>query len=487
MKLRVFSAACLSLALALGSVSASAHRSDEREDLVRKQQQNNQRIEDLSSSLEGINVDLQKTYLSLEKTRSRIPLAQADLAAAQSDLAQALREQEVVNGQLDAANAELTTIEDAIEADTLVAIETQNSLNELARSAYRGDTTRHAVELWTGSATPEQFLEGYTVIDQVARSQTTVIVDAQTQMATNRNRQARQEVVKTQIVDLQAQADALVVEMDNKRAVAQSRADELVQLEAEEKALAAKLEGERESHEDSIAALESSNKSTAAVIAEIDEENRRIQEEARRRAEEEARRKAEAEARARAQREADARAAEARRQAEIRAAREAAARNVAPAPSSGQAASPVQPVGNTIFVPPVPAPVYVTSPFGMRWYPITGGYYMHNGVDLRSTCGEGQMAAANGVVQAVRPAAGNGTHGNQVYINHGIINGSSYVTVYNHLSGFAVSQGQSVSKGQVIGYTGMTGAVTGCHVHFEIWQNGSVINPMTQPGFTRRN
>lgn len=140
-----------------------------------------------------------------------------------------------------------------------------------------------------------------------------------------------------------------------------------------------------------------------------------------------------------------------------------------------------------MFIPPVPAPVYVTSPFGMRWYPITGGYWMHNGVDLRSTCGEAQVAAADGVVQSVRPAAGNGTHGNQVFINHGIINGNSYVTVYNHLSGFAVSTGQSVSKGQAIGYTGMTGAVTGCHVHFEIWRNGSVIDPMTQPGFTRRN
>lgn len=140
-----------------------------------------------------------------------------------------------------------------------------------------------------------------------------------------------------------------------------------------------------------------------------------------------------------------------------------------------------------MFIPPVPAPVYVTSPFGMRWYPITGGHWMHNGVDLRSMCGEGQRSTAAGVVTATRPTGTTGTSGNQVMINHGIINGSSYVSVYNHLGGFAVSPGQSVSQGQVIGYTGQTGQVTGCHVHFEIWKDGSVIDPMRQPGFTRRN
>ena len=118
----------------------------------------------------------------------------------------------------------------------------------------------------------------------------------------------------------------------------------------------------------------------------------------------------------------------------------------------------------------------------MRWYPITGGYYMHQGVDLRSACGNSQVASAAGTVSAVRPAP-NGTHGNQVMINHGTINGSRYVTVYNHLSRFAVSQGQSVSQGQTIGYTGATGNVTGCHVHFEVWRNGSTIDPMGLSAF----
>ncbi|MDY5142942.1 M23 family metallopeptidase, partial [Actinotignum timonense] len=135
------------------------------------------------------------------------------------------------------------------------------------------------------------------------------------------------------------------------------------------------------------------------------------------------------------------------------------------------------------LIPPVPAPLYVTSPFGMRVYPFDGGWWMHEGVDLRSACGNPQYAAAAGVVAAVRPASGNGTHGNQVILNLGYINGSSYVVVYNHLSGFNVSVGQSVGQGDVIGWTGMTGMVTGCHVHFEVWQDGVVIDPMSLPGF----
>ena len=340
------------------------------------------------------------------------------------------------------------------------------SLNELARSTYRGDRAASTVNLWTGSQSTDDFLDSYSRIDSIARTQASVILEAETQAATNRNRQARQLVVQDQILDLQEQADALVEEMDARQQVAEDRREDLLALEADEVAQAAALEDQKSEFEASIATIESEQESTQQRIAEIDEENRIRAEEA-------------------------AQQAAARAAAEERAQAEAAARqNVAPVPSVQPSRAPAPapaPTARTLFIPPVPAPVYVTSPFGMRWYPITGGYYMHNGVDLRSICGATQVATADGVVQSVRPAAGNGTHGNQVFINHGIINGNSYVTVYNHLSGFAVTPGQAVSQGQAIGYTGMTGAVTGCHVHFEIWQNGSVIDPMTQPGFTRSN
>lgn len=97
------------------------------------------------------------------------------------------------------------------------------------------------------------------------------------------------------------------------------------------------------------------------------------------------------------------------------------------------------------------------------------------------------MAPADGVVTATVPAPGNSTHGNQIFINLGVVNGSSWVAVTNHLSGFNVSPGQAVTQGQVIGWTGQTGDVTGCHVHFEVWKDGTEIDPMTLPAFTQRS
>lgn len=467
MRTRFLSAALAALLTISAASVAYGSNEDERDELVRKQEENAQELENLQSSLEGVDTNLQEAYLRLEEIRGQIPGAEAELAEAQSELAAAVREQEIVAGQLEAAEAELDTIEEALDTDTEIAQATQDSLGELARSTYRGENASTAMDVWVGSSSTEDFLSSYSMVDSVARTQSSIIADAQTQLATNRNRQARQSAVREEIEDLKDQADALVTEKDARQADAQAKADELKSLENSEADLAADLEDKKADFESSIAQIEDEQRSTAARIAEINEQIR-AEEEARRAAEEARRQEAEAEARRQAE--------EARRQNQAAPAPAPAPAAPAPAPSSGGA-----------IIPPVPAPLYVTSPFGMRWYPITGGYWMHNGVDLRSPCGEAQVAPADGVVEATIPAPGNSTHGNQIFINHGMINGSSWVTVTNHLSGFAVSPGQRVSRGQVIGYTGQTGNVTGCHVHFEVWRNGQVINPMSLPGFTRRN
>ena len=59
-----------------------------------------------------------------------------------------------------------------------------------------------------------------------------------------------------------------------------------------------------------------------------------------------------------------------------------------------------------------------------------------------------------------------------------MIDGSSLTTVYNHLSRYKARVGQHVSKGQIIGYVGTTGYSTGCHLHFMVYQDGRVVNPM---------
>jgi len=60
----------------------------------------------------------------------------------------------------------------------------------------------------------------------------------------------------------------------------------------------------------------------------------------------------------------------------------------------------------------------------------------------------------------------------------GVIDGSSITTVYNHLSKYRAHVGERVSRGEIIGYVGTTGYSTGCHLHFMVYQDGNVVNPM---------
>ena len=82
-------------------------------------------------------------------------------------------------------------------------------------------------------------------------------------------------------------------------------------------------------------------------------------------------------------------------------------------------------------------------------------------------------AAADG---RVFRAGWRGAYGNSILIDHGIIRGVDLVTTYNHLTSIVVSGG-SVSRGQLIGYSGTTGWSTGCHLHFETLEDGLFVNP----------
>ena len=70
-----------------------------------------------------------------------------------------------------------------------------------------------------------------------------------------------------------------------------------------------------------------------------------------------------------------------------------------------------------------------------------------------------------------------GGWGWKLTIDNGWIDGVQVSTGYNHAEGYVVSSGQSVSRGQVVGYTGTTGLSTGCHLHFHVWINGQITDP----------
>lgn len=114
----------------------------------------------------------------------------------------------------------------------------------------------------------------------------------------------------------------------------------------------------------------------------------------------------------------------------------------------------------------------ITSGFGEREDPIIGGGEgeFHKGVDIGSPDGTPVHAPADGRVVKAGPGTG---YGREIEIDHG----NGITTVYGHLSGYNVTVGELVVKGQVIGYVGHSGRTTGSHLHYEVQVRGTAVNP----------
>ena len=127
------------------------------------------------------------------------------------------------------------------------------------------------------------------------------------------------------------------------------------------------------------------------------------------------------------------------------------------------AGGPTQTPSNAGLIWPVQGPI--TSPFGWRWG------RMHEGIDIGVGYGTPIHAAAAGTIIYCGWESG---YGNLTVIDHG----GNLATAYGHQSSIAVTCGQQVDQGQVIGYVGCTGHCFGPHLHFEVRVNGNPVDPM---------
>ena len=152
-------------------------------------------------------------------------------------------------------------------------------------------------------------------------------------------------------------------------------------------------------------------------------------------------------------------------QAEEEAARQEAAENNQQYTGTGSTAT-----GTYIW--PCPSSTYVTSAFGMREHPLFGDERPHSGIDIAGSAGSEVLAADSGTIAV---ATYSSSYGNYVTIYHS--NGD--YTLYAHMSSLAVTAGQNVTQGDVIGYVGSTGWANGPHLHFEIRVNGSTVDPLS--------
>lgn len=124
----------------------------------------------------------------------------------------------------------------------------------------------------------------------------------------------------------------------------------------------------------------------------------------------------------------------------------------------------------------------------LQAHTITAGWLYNDGsshgaIDLRASVGTPVYAAEGGTVNWVqawdgKSKTGNQSYGNLVRIQHQNYNGKKLETYYAHLSQVVVKQGNSVTEGQLIGYSGATGNCYGAHLHFEVRLNGTRYNPL---------
>lgn len=250
------------------------------------------------------------------------------------------------------------------------------------------------------------------------------------------------------------------LEIENAR---QELAAEKIEMEEAKEALAAEEEelvAQRGEADDLMAELMADHDSLVAAEKKYDSEKEDLLNQI---AQQEAKYKEAVAAEEKARKEAEA-AEKARREAAARAA--AARQNNASGSSSGSATWSVSSYG---FQWPSACRT-ISCEFGPRYHPITGVYSNHSGMDIAASYGSPIYACASGTVTTATYGT---AYGYYVTINHG----NGFSTLYGHMCRYVVSEGQYVTRGQVIGYVGSTGWSTGPHLHLTMYYNGSLVNP----------
>ncbi|MDN4472896.1 M23 family metallopeptidase [Demequina zhanjiangensis] len=403
-------------AAASGQVGvASSSYDDEIADARKEQAQTKQDLDDLESQLEDTDAAIVEANRKLQALEDRLPGLREELDLAQERYDSAVLEQQIVADKLEAAQAQDEALTEQIAKDNDRIGSIRDAIAIIARDSYTGEELT-SLGVVFGAQSSDEFVEDYAARDAAARVQANALAEMEQIAAVNRNRETRQEAVREEIERLKLEADRLVAETEAARQVAEEKKAEVEDALAEQRELQAYLESQRASYLAQQERLESQQR---AVRNEL--------------------------------------------------------RDLLAKKAAEEAAASATPVGRGVMNFPTKVP-YITSSYGMRYHPIYHYWRLHAGTDFRAYCGTPIYAAADGKVLWASWRAG---FGNQVMLDHGTYAGDTLASSYNHLTRYAVSTGQTVLQGDLLGYSGNTGSSVACHLHFEVYVNGSTVDPMT--------
>jgi murein DD-endopeptidase MepM/ murein hydrolase activator NlpD len=414
----VVAACCLVLSLSAGVAAAVPSAQADPPDPAAKKKQLDSQINQSKADLDDASDQLGKSVGAYNVAEAKYKAVQVRYAAAQGQLAAAKAADVVAASKLKAAEEVLRTAVADVEAGERRIAETRAVAGRAVRSAYQQQNRLVGLSIALQGAAPADIATGIQVQRNVFGIQSNAITNLNNAQAQLANKRAKVAAAEQAAAEARAEAARTVQQVA-----------ELTKQVAAEKAEAAKV-------------------AQARLVAYKAAEREKNTE----------------------QRQYNVLVAERNRVEQILIAR---ARAEKAAQERARKRGRDIPDDNGRLSYPINS--YITSPYGMRFHPVLHIWKLHDGTDFGGGCGTPIRAAASGVVT---DKYYNGGYGNRLFISHGVIDGSSITTVYNHLSRYRARVGERVSRGEIIGYVGTTGYSTGCHLHFMVYEDGRVVNPM---------
>jgi murein DD-endopeptidase MepM/ murein hydrolase activator NlpD len=411
-------------------------------------------VEQLRAQLDETSADLSAAYTALRSTQDKLPAARTVLEKAQNAAATADRANAVAAQELEAARASEKKAEDKLASTTKEVRSSRTRVAQFAAQIYQ-EQGFGQLDMALSSSDPQQFADRIALVDTVMDVQGETMDRLATERASLTALEDHLSALRADSADKKKKAQAALERAQSARDAASRAKADLDALAAQQATLASSVEAKLATENERLASMEAEQARLHKVLVQRAAEQRR-RAEARRRAAVAAAAAASAAAAAAAKKQRSSAAASKRR-----------------AGAGGGGGGSAAPRSNAFLGDPVDGPT--TSEFGMRFHPIKHIWKLHTGRDFGVPCGTPVRAAAAGEIIS---AGWGGGYGNRIVIDHGLVRGVGLASTYNHLTRL-VRSGGHVSRGQLIGYSGTTGTSTGCHLHFEVLEDGNFVNPRT--------
>jgi len=432
--LSLLAAAVVALPL-LASPVSPALADGSKDDKIAERAEVDEELEDLRIELNDVNSDLADTYIALAETELLIPQAQEDLEEARAALEEAREEDRRIGERLGAAEEEERELSGQVEEGQEEVGRSNEELATVALTAYKGGGMPNPSTVYIGNETPQDAVDRSMNYRLTMASQGTRLDGLRTDQAVTENSAERLTAVREEIKQLKIDAEEAVERTEEAEDEAAEAKQDLDDLYATQKTQSEQLEIKKSQYEGDVSTLETRSSTLDTEIEEL------------------ARQEREREERARQERE-----------------RQQNAQNSGGSGSSGSSSGSADQGGGWVY----PVNARLNSNFGWRVHPIYGTRKLHAGVDFPVACGVPVGATHSGRVIAREYNSG---AGNKIILSHGIHNGRLVTSSYHHLQGYAQPVGAQVAAGTTVGYVGTTGSSTGCHLHFEIHEDGNAVNP----------